>query len=544
MKLLYSFLCLLCVSLIFQSCARKGHPDGGPKDEDAPILVLAKPVHETINFDKKNIRFYFDEYVILKDLSKQLIISPPFKNNPLITPQGTAGKYINIQLLDSLKENTTYTFNFGNAVQDNNENNALENFKYVFSTGNYIDSLTLRGSVKDIYKIKPDKDYSVLLYKIDSVFNDSVIYKQKPNYVTKTYDSINYKFTNIREGKYHLLAIDEKVSDYKFNSVTDKIGFYKNTIHLPKDSLLQAPVILFKEIQPYKFKKGREVSKGKIQFEYTGKQKDLHVKLMSKVPSDFIYKTQFEEDKDTLNYWYFSKEKIDSLNFLVTERTTTDTITVFLRKKKTDSLSLTSNIKNTLHLNDTLIITTNNPIYQVNASKLSLVNSDTMAIAYKLKRLALNKLGIFFEKKPKTSYVFTAYPNAIEDLYFVKSKDTISYKFSTKEIEDYGSIILSVEKKVESPVIIELLKKKEIVKRKIITISEKIQFNFLEPEKYTIRAVVDDNKNGTWDTGNYLSKKLPERIIYYPEELPKLRANWVSNLNFIIEIKRDLKKTL
>ncbi len=528
-----ALLILGCITI--SNCARKGTPNGGPKDEEAPILVAAKPEFKSLNFNDDNIRIYFNEYITLKDLTKQLIISPPLKNNPLITPQGTPSKYINIKILDTLRDNTTYTFNFGNAVQDNNENNPLENFQYLFSTGDFIDSLSISGSVKDIALTKPDKNYSVLLYKIDSTFNDSIVYKQKPNYVTRTYDSINYKFTNLRDGKYFLMAIDEEVSDYKFSSITDQIGFLTDTISLPRDSVITSPIILFKEIQPYKFKRGREVSKGKIQFGYTGRQEGMKLKLTSDVPSDFKAESEFEQDSDTLNYWYYTKEKIDSLNFLVTEKSTVDTITVFLRKKKLDSLSIESNVQGILHLKDTLILSTNNPISTFDPSKFSLVDGDTVAIEHTLKKVSINKLGLFFKKKSNTSYKFTALPQAIEDLYQVKSKDTLSYSFSTKDIEDYGSIILDVKKEVSSPVIIELLTDKKVIKKQIITASGKVEFDVLEPQKYIIRAIVDENNNGIWDTGNYLKKKFPERIIYYPEDLPELRPNWISNLNFIIK---------
>ena len=124
-------------------CAKKGRPSGGPKDEDAPLFVVANPAHESTNFDKDEIRIYFNEFIKLRDLNKQLIVSPPLnpKNPSLITPQGSPSEYITIKILDTLKKNTTYIFDFGNSVEDNNESNQLERFKYVFSTGNYIDSL-------------------------------------------------------------------------------------------------------------------------------------------------------------------------------------------------------------------------------------------------------------------------------------------------------------------------------------------------------------------------------------------------------------------
>ncbi|WP_233188625.1 Ig-like domain-containing protein [Tenacibaculum sp. SG-28] len=140
------------IVLILSGCARRGSPVGGPKDETAPIMMVANPPYETLNFEEKEIRIYFDEYVVLKDLGKQLVVSPPLKNPLSVSPQGTASKNITIKILDTLQPNTTYTLNFGNAIQDNNEGNKLENFKYIFATGNILDSLMIRGDVANAYQ--------------------------------------------------------------------------------------------------------------------------------------------------------------------------------------------------------------------------------------------------------------------------------------------------------------------------------------------------------------------------------------------------------
>ncbi len=536
MKFLYSIFLITVCSVIFQSCARKGSPEGGPKDEDAPIMVIAKPSNGSLNFDEKSIRIYFDEYIVLKDLSKQLIISPPLKNNPLITPQGIPSKYINIKILDTLKGNTTYTFNFGDAVQDNNEGNALENFKYVFSTGDYIDSLTIKGGVRDIKAKELSKNYSVLLYKADTTFNDSVPYRRKPDYVTKTYDSVNYNFSNIKEGKYFLMAIDEENPDYKFSSATEKIGFLNDTIYLPKDSVIKKSIILFQEKQPYKFKRAKQIKKGKIQFGFTGgNKKDFKVKLLSKAPENYKDYTLFEEEKDTLNLWYTDIEA-DSLQYIITHKEEIDTATVFLRKKKIDSLVVSNNIKNVLHLTDTFKLTTNNPVVKIDTTKFSLVESDSIPVPFKLKGLTSNEIGLMFDKKQKSKYTFTGLPNAIKDVYEVQSKDTLVYSFNTKEEEDYGTIILDIKKKVKSPVIIEILDKDVVVKKEYVKSSKKLEFTLLEPKEYVIKAVVDENENGKWDTGVLLGKKQPERIIYL-EEVLQLRANW--SINQVFEIDKE-----
>lgn len=524
---------ILLLVVFITSCARKGRPEGGPKDEDAPIMVTANPPYESIEFKDDNIRIYFDEYIVLKELTKQLVVSPPLKNPPLITPQGTPSKYINIKILDTLKPNTTYTFNFGSAVQDNNENNKLESFKYVLSTGKYIDSLKIKGNISDAFKMKTANSIAVLLYKIDSSFNDSIIYKRKPEYVTSTLDSTNFNFSNIKKGKYLLLALKEPNNDYIFNAKTDKIGFLKDTIMLPRDSVVKNNIRIFKEKQPFKFQRGKELYKGKIQFGFSGgKRKNLKVSLLSKVPADFKSEFQYEKDKDTLLYWHTPLKK-DSLNFIVSHKDFVDTVTIRLRKKKIDSLSINSNVSGVLHLNDTLFLETNNPIVKIDTSKVSLIDKDTINVPYELRRMDINKLALLFKKKPKMDYDFSLLPNAFEDIYEIKN-DSLKYQFSTKEIEDYGSIVLDIQNKTNKKVIIQLLLKNNIIKTRYISDSEKVTFNLLVPEKYTVKAIIDENNNNKWDTGNFLKRIQPERVIYFPKEF-KLRANWIQTESFVIE---------
>ncbi|WP_028888250.1 Ig-like domain-containing protein [Tenacibaculum ovolyticum] len=523
---------VVLVSVIIVSCARKGRPDGGPKDEDAPIMMVAKPPYETIHFDKKNIKIEFDEYIVLKDLTKQLVVSPPLKYPPIITPQGTPSKYINIEIVDTLKTNTTYTFNFGNAVQDNNENNKLESFKYVFSTGSYIDSLKIKGSVANAFKKEKLKSIGVLLYRLDSTYNDSIIYKQKPNYVTSTLDSTNFEFTNLREGKYLLLALKEESKNYLFNSKSDKLGFITDTIYLPKDTLVLNPIRLFKELQSYKFKRGKEVVKGKIQFGFEGEKENMKVQLLSEVPKNFKSFYEFEKEKDTLNYWHSPVEK-DSLRFIVTNTNFVDTVTVRLRKKKIDSLVVSSSVSRMLHLNDTLFLEGNNPIVSIDTSKFSLVDKDTLAIDFKVEKQSIKKIAVLFKKTPKMNYKFDVLPKGINDLYET-TNDTLVYQFKTLTIEDYGSIILDVKKETKHPVIVELLDKDKVVKTKYISSSGKIEFDLLEPKEYTVRAIIDENNNHTWDTGSFLLRKQPEQVIYFEKKF-ELRANWEMNEPFIIK---------
>ena len=539
MKAFYKPLFILFTILLYVNCARTGRPDGGPKDEEAPLFVTADPPYETVNFKEKEVKIEFNEFIKLKNINKQFVVSPPLKNPPLITPQGSASKSIKIEILDTLQPNATYIFNFGNAVEDNNEGNKLENFKYVFSTGSYIDSLKTSGFVKDAKSTKKIKNINVLLYRIDSSFNDSIIYKKKPNYITSTLDSTLFNFTNLHKGNYLMIALKESANDYIFNPVTDKIGFIKDTIQLPRDSIISKPIILFSENLPFDFKRGKEITRGKLEFGYVGNVKDLKLELLSKVPDSFKSVSKFMIDKDTLNFWHTPVD-LDSLNFKVTNREYIDTVTVRLRKNKIDSLQISVSTRNTLHLRDTFFVNTNNPITKIDTSKISLFDKDTIAVNFKtISSKKENKIAILFDIKPQQKYRILALPEAFTDIFNVKN-DTLKFSLTTKEIEDYGRITVNVNNLKNKNVIIDLLsgtKQDELVERKIITSSSQIVFDLLRPRKYTLRAIVDENKNNKWDTGDFLKKLLPEKIMYHPEinDYP-LRANFfLENINFVIE---------
>ena len=208
------------------SCARRGRPEGGPKDFDKPIMVKADPAFESLHFDQDEIKIYFDEFIKLQNINTQLIVSPPLKNIPVITPLGTPSKRITIKISDTLKENTTYTFNFGQSVVDNTERNVLENFKYVFSTGDYIDSLQVNGVIKDAFQLDMKESPTLMLYQITEDFKDSIIYNDKPMYVGSLLDSVRWDITNIKAGKYLLIALSDASKNYKFNPLFYFLNFF------------------------------------------------------------------------------------------------------------------------------------------------------------------------------------------------------------------------------------------------------------------------------------------------------------------------------
>src|SRR5690606_30378112 len=198
---------------------------------------MSFPKNYGTNFDGREIKLVFDEYVKLKNVNKQLIVSPPLSRAPEISPL-TASKTITIKISDALQPNTTYSFNFGQSIEDNNESNPYPQFKYIFSTGSYIDSLKLGGVIKDAYNKNPDNFVSVMLYEADENFNDSIIYNENPRYITNTLDSLKtFSLENLKAGKYLLVAMKDANSNYKFDPKQDKIAFHKEFVTIPNDTL-------------------------------------------------------------------------------------------------------------------------------------------------------------------------------------------------------------------------------------------------------------------------------------------------------------------
>lgn len=532
------FLLILTISFILTQCAKKGRPSGGPKDEDAPIFVVADPPYETVNFDKREIKLYFDEYIKLKDLNKQLIVSPPLKpeNPSLITPQGSPSQFITIKLIDTLQKNTTYIFDFGNSVEDNNESNKLERFKYVFSTGNYIDSLTLKGKVKNSFSSENIKDIKLLLYRLDTSYTDSAVYNVKPNYVTSSLDTSLFEFTNLREGKYFLMALKDKSSDYLFDPKEDEIGFLSDTITLPQDSIIDNSVSLFKEILPYKFKRGKEDRKGKLIFGYEGNPDGVKIDILSEVPKDFKTVSFFQKESDTISLYHSPIDR-DSLIFTLTNGAVIDTSIVKLKKKKLDSLVVSTNTRSYLEFKDTMFLDTNNPIVEIDTSKVKFFDKDTLNVPYQIFISAVqSRVGFLFEKKLKYNYQIDILPEALTDI-FNQTNDTLQYKFRTRKLEDYGDITLNVLNPSSRSVIVQLIDLQDkIVGQEILKESGTISFLYLLPKKYKIRIIYDDNNNEIWDTGDFLNKFQPEYLEYYPV-IQEVRPNWSLNEN--ITIKRS-----
>tara|TARA_R110001592_G_scaffold132737_3_gene347546 strand:- start:291 stop:1907 length:1617 start_codon:yes stop_codon:yes gene_type:complete len=527
------FIFVFIIVLVSYQCAQRGTPTGGPKDIAPPELVRAEPPNMSINFKDQKIRLYFNELVKLKDIQKQLIISPPLKYTPILSPQGNANKYVEITIKDTLAANTTYTFNFGQGIVDNNEENPLPFFTYVFSTGNYIDSLELSGVITDAFNKKVDEFVSVMLYKIDPSYTDSTIYKKPPNYITNTLDSaIIFKLKNLKEGKYALFALKDIAGNNLFDQKTDKISFVEDTINLPTDSIYL--LNLFKEIPDYGVAVPSMEASNKISFGYYGDGSAIEIETITKLPDTISSIITKEREKDTLNFW-FTPFKMDSILFAIRNENLkiSDTFNVKSRKVAFDSLRLSLNQQGNIEFDKPIKILVNTPIVSFDSTKIKLTDKDTLLVANNLKLDSLkNHLNFDFKILPNQSYKIELLPGAITD-FFDNTNDTVVYNLRTKSKADYGNLKLNLNATtIAFPIIVQLTNEKGKVEREIFAAESQVfEFNNLNPGKYMARIIFDSNGNQKWDTGNYLKKIKPEKVSYYPT-LIEMRANWEGNETF------------
>lgn len=552
-------------------CANPVTPTGGPKDTKPPKVIDCDPPLHTTHFNKKEIRITFNKYIQLKDQNNQIIIAPPFKHQ---TDIRLHGKSIIIKLTDSLRTNTTYSINFGDAISDLTENNILHDFIYTFSTGSYIDSLSLSGKIINAFDQVPQKDVLAMLYinENDTLPIDSLPYHVIPYYLAKANENGEFTFKNLRDVPFLLFALKDMNGDHIYNPPNEYIAYLdtlvKGTYIMPpspemlkKDSIAKSDTI--------HHKKDTAMIKNKTGMSYTLRlfvQSDSVQKILkadminedqigifyrfpafktefiplnlSGVPQDWMI-PEFNTTRDTVFLWVKRLQKDSLILRLVDMNKTLDTAKIDLtkknvRKKKGDKggslikLHLSTNLTNSRlnqFKNDPLIISSY-PISTQNLSRILLVNGkDTVNPKLAFTDSVKRKLKVSFKWEEDHPYRLII-PDSIFSSINGRSNDSLVVSFRTHSLRDFGSIQMTITIKDLSDYLIQLLDDKEnILEQKIIYSSGKVKFDYLFPGKYKIKAVFDKNKNGRWDTGNFSKKIQPEMVQYFPKTI-EVHANW------------------
>ena len=526
---------IFCILILF-SCARQGTPSGGPKDTDPPKFLSSSPDTLSLNVptDTKEIKIEFDEFVILKDHSKNVVVSPPLGSSATYSPLGTASKTVRIKLNEPLQANTTYNINFGNALQDNNEGNKLSYFQYVFSTGDYIDSLEISGKAAVPSVRKTPENVLVALYKIDSAYNDSLILRQKPFYISRLDSAGIYKLNYLKPGKYQMVAFDDEVQNMQFDIGSEKFGFVEEPIDLEDNQTMN--IQLFDQIPPYKAEKAEQKGYGHMVFRFKGQPEELEIR-----PLDFEFTTSkisYQPKSDSLNFWF--QPSVDSIaenskriHFLVKHKEVSDTVSVVYSNLTQHKLSLDRKSILDYAPSRKVQFRANYPIVHLDSSFVT-VMKDTIQLPVKLipHPKDENSFTLDFPIELASNYRVELLPNALTD-FFGKTNDTIQFDFRTKTRNDFGNLKLTLENKPPQPFWIQLLNEKDEILDEKFSTNSVFEYNHLPAGKYYFKILVDENENGFWDTGDFFTKKQPEKSYVYPSTF-NVRVLWDMDETWIL----------
>ena len=542
-------------------CANVVSPTGGPKDTIPPVVLQSMPDNQSTNFSEKEIHITFDEYVTLNNPNNHILISPPLDKNP---EYKLNGKSLIIKFKESLKPETTYSINFGEAIKDLHEGNLFKDYSFIFSTGENIDTLMLEGKLLQADNHKPSADFFVMLYsdKNDTIKIDSLPYLVKPDYVTKSNKEGKFKFSGLKENDYLIFALKDGNSNLKFDLPNEDIAFLDSLVKpidnlqltINNDSILNDTVkqedkkkisyTLYSFLEEDSIQKllKKEVSEdGLLRFTFRYPARDVKIEVLESLPDSFaIFQTH------SINYdsilWYFTPNK-DSLFLTINYDTlVNDTSTISLKPRKTQDrrkkqdespkyLDITTNVVGgKLKPEENLYLSFKEPVTDVimRDTNWFIVGKDT--IINKLQFEKVDSFGLKY-KLSETFVPEQSYKLIVPDSVFYSFKgltnDTTEISFKVPELSQYGNLFVTIEVPNDIPqIIVELLDEKDkLIEKQIVDSTSKVAFRYLSPKKYKLRATLDKDGNGRWSPGVFVRKILPESVIYH-KDVFDVKANW------------------
>uniref|UniRef100_UPI003FF07740 Ig-like domain-containing protein n=1 Tax=Candidatus Limisoma sp. TaxID=3076476 RepID=UPI003FF07740 len=580
-KSLY-YIFIIIAAAVMYSCANIGNPSGGPIDKTPPIFMRSNPTPNAVNVKDRKIEIFFDEIVTLKDPSTKIIVSPAQTEMPRMS---ALGRKVTVELVDSLLPNTTYTIDFSNSIQDNNEGNAIDNFAFAFSTGSVIDSMRVSGYVLDSRTLEPMQSVVVGL---QSNLADSAFHKEKLQRVALTNDRGQFTIRNVSPGSYHIFALKDLDRDYKFGNPTEDIAFLDSII-VPSigsreaadtvyndlneiDTIMRAtrPAYFPNDILLSMFNEDRKsqylannlrVDSTRISLTFAAASDtlpSLSIVGRNDVPDQW-YTLERSQTNDTLTYWIRPPHLVsaDTLMVATTYLRTdtasnlswgTDTLKFTFQRQKakkkkkneeTDSLEqirfmeLHPLANGTQEVYAPLLLQTGTPIERYSREAFHLqrkLQNDTTFYPAEIKSIALRDstlsrrdLMLKVDWEPGAAYKLAVDSLAMTDIYGLQTKP-LKVDFNVRKMEEYGNIVFNITA-VRDSAIVELLDGTEKIVLRAPVKSHRAELLNLLPGKYYARLFIDRNGNGKYDTGNYDMHLQPEETVYYPGAI-NLKKNW------------------
>ncbi len=540
-------LLLLVIGFLLQSCARVGSPVGGPKDSLAPKFLGSNIDTTRINVprDIRELRIDFDEYVTLKDIYKNLSISPPINNITRIIPSNIANKFVLIQWKDTLQANTTYNFNFGNAIADNNENNILRYFNFAFSTGDKLDDLYISGDVRDALSIKKatENKFVVGLYQV----KDTIDYKQKPYYITKVDDDGYFELNYLAPGKYRIIAFEDENGNSMFDQGKEKVGFQKDPVVVEK-SISGLNLKLYPSKKPVKYLEMKEAPGG-VSMAFEGRPDSVRVKSQNEKLTD--YQVTHAPKSDTVRIWFdavksnIGQNAVENLKFgynagVGTKKDTLYNASLFYRYNAKNTMDVNSdNGGGMLAPKQDFKLSSNYYINKINTDKwIFRAEGDslnTLPFTAKISETNPYQIIVNADFVSGKKYQLTV-PKETVSSFYAKNYQSKRFDFEVDKVENYGSLAFKLENAPSSSYWIQLMDPSDKVLYQKYTKGSEVKFDILKPGEYIVRILVDNNENKYWDEADFQNDVFAEdSYIYYKTAV--VRPLWDSNENW------DLKDT-
>ena len=568
----YSFLLLV---LVLASCANRGiGPQGGPKDTVPPHPIMSEPLKGALLFKGNKIEVTFDEYIEVQDLVNNLLMSPPQQNPPEVKARG---KKLIVQLQDSLRDSTTYTIDFGNAVVDYREQVPIKGFYFYFSTGPTIDTLEYRGRVFDAMNLNPLKGIFVGIHEN---MEDSAFVSMPFARVARTDSAGYFRISNMREGTYRLYAVDDVSKDYRL-TIGEALAFADSTISVKADTLtidtlvidslitdslitdslstdsLPAPkplpaLFLFKEEQQ------------KLYLQRTLRDKQHRIQICFSATPDSMPELKplsdsinihikYSPKRDTVTMWLMDSLSIkqDSLFIEARYRRTdslyqlewaVDTLRAFWRapklsakakeaqdrKNKNLRLDLKSNARRGFEVYDTLRLNCMTPLVSIERDSFHLFERiDTvlkpMPFTMEINDTLPMEIRFLAKFQPEGKYELHVDSGAMHDIYGT-THNKGKYPLQLKALSEYSTLRVTLNP-FEPKARIQVLSTSDVVVRELPAVEEGAWFQYLKPDTYYLRLYLDENGDGKWTTGSWAEKRQPEKVYYFPDKI-QTKSNW------------------
>lgn len=519
---------LLISSLLLLSCARVGSPVGGARDTIPPAFLGSNIDSPRVNVSTslKELRLDFDEYVTLKEISKNLVISPPIKQLKKILPSGLASKTVLIQWEDELQPSATYNFNFGNAIADFNEGNVLPYFNYAFSTGPELDNLYISGIVKKpVTKNSADQKESrvvVALYK-DS---DSVDYKQKPYYLAMAEEDGYFELNYLAKGAYRIIAFE----DANANSLYDpgeNVDFKKDKIVM-EQNISGMPLQLSPSKKLFRYRESKPIPGG-ILLMFEGNPAGIEVASVSEKLKE--YQVTHRKSSDSVEVWFDAAAQnigttaSENLKFSYDAPQKKDTVSTFYRNNLKTELQLSNRGGNLLVPGNDFTITANLPVDRIDPGKWSLVSdAGQQPFTAEISKEDAREIKIKSNFEEGKKYSITV-PRASISSFYWSTSTSYRFDFETDKLANYGNFTLRLNNKPNAEFWIDLLDdRSNVFLSRKSTLAEN-KFTTVKPGRYTVRIRVDNNGNGIWDLADFATATAAEEVYYY-EKPVEVRPLW------------------